>query len=218
MMKQIIWGLVIAFALWGVRTMAFRGKGQKGPRFAGTIFNKKISFEQYANSYNASKNLAIMQYGDNLPMVIKYLDLEGKAWERLILLAEAKRQNIKVSDQEIVENIRSYPFFQKDGKFDTGIYNYILKYRLNTDPSIFEAQTKNSLAILKLRDTILKDAQVSKQEVNQAYKKEFTEAEFSYFIVKQKDFIKEAKLTEDELRQFYQKDPAAFKIPEQINI
>jgi len=218
MMKQIIWALVIAFALWGVGTMAFRDKGRKGPTFAGTIFNKKISFERYANSYNACKDLAIMQYGDNLPMVIKYLDLEGKAWERLILLTEAKRQNIKVNDQEIVESIKAYPFFQKDGKFDTPIYNYILKYRFNTDPSNFEAETRNSLAILKLRDIVLKDVRVSKEEVNEAYKKEFTEAEFSYFIVKQKDFIRGVKLTEDELRQFYQKNPADFKIPEQINI
>ena len=209
---------MVAFVLWGIGTMVLGGKSQKGPTFAGTIFNKKISFEQYSDSYNAGRDLAIMQYGDNLPMVIKYLDLEGKAWERLILLAEAKRQNIKVSDQEVVETIKTYPFFQKDGKFDTDIYNYVLKYRLNTDPSNFETETRNSLVIMKLREIALKGVRVSEEEVNEAYKKEFTEAEFSYFIVKQKDLIREVKLTEDELRQFYQENPADFKIPEQINI
>ena len=218
MMKQTIWVLVITFALWGVGSMAFRGKGRKGPTFAGTIFNKKISFEQYADSYDACKNLAIMQYGDNLRLVVKYLDLEGKAWERLILLAEVKKQNIKVDDQEVIETIKNYPFFQKDGKFNRDVYTHLLEYTFNTNPASFEAETRNSLLIIKLQDLMLKDTQISKDEVKEAYKKEFNRAEFSYFIVKQKDFEKEVELTEDELRQFYQKNPADFRIPEQINI
>ncbi len=217
-MKQTVWVLVIAFALWGVGSMAFSGKGREGPTFAGTIFNKKISFEQYADSYDACKNLAIMQYGDNLRLVVKYLDLEGKAWERLILLAEAKKQNIKVDDREVIDTIKDYPFFQKDGKFNRDIYTRLLEYTFNTNPTSFEAEMRDSLLILKLQDLMLKDAQVSKDEVKEAYKKEFSEAEFSYFIVKQKDFEKEAELTEDELRQFYRKNPAEFRIPEQINI
>ena len=109
-------------------------------------------------------------------------------------------------------------FFQKDGKFNRDIYTHLLEYTFNTGPASFEAETRDSLLIIKLQDLMLKDAQVSKDEVKEAYKKEFSKAEFSYFIVKQKDFEKEVELTEDELRQFYRKNPADFRIPEQINI
>ncbi|MEA3561004.1 MAG: peptidyl-prolyl cis-trans isomerase [Candidatus Omnitrophota bacterium] len=216
--KHIIWALIIAFALWGAGSMAIRSKEQKGPSFAGIIFNKKVSFKEYGVSYQACKNQAIMRYGSDLRQVIKYLDLEQAAWDRLILLNEIKKQKIKITNEEVVETIKNYPFFQKDGQFNKTLYNYLIKDIFKTTPQTFEAEIKDSLSILKLRGLILTKVSLTKEEVKNAYKKEFDKAEILYSLIKKNDFKSAVELSEDQLKNYYHKNLEEFRIPQQVNL
>ena len=79
--KKIWIGLAIiiipAFAFWG-----FGGsmRSREDNVTAGRLFGKNVSYQEYKESLAAVKSLALMQYGDNLPKLEKYLDLEiGRA-------------------------------------------------------------------------------------------------------------------------------------------
>ncbi|MEA3328913.1 MAG: peptidyl-prolyl cis-trans isomerase [Candidatus Omnitrophota bacterium] len=216
--KQIIWALIITFALWGAGTAITGGKKQKGPAFAGTIFSRKVSFKEYAASYNACRNQAIMFYGDKFSSVAKYLGLEQAAWDRLILLNQIKKQNITVSDEQVIETIKKYPFFQKDGKFNKALYDYLITAIFRTTPRVFETEIKDSLSIEKMRNSIVSKITVSEEEIKDAYKKEFDKTKVLYFMVKNEDFESEAELTEDQLKDHYNKNSAEFKVAEQVNL
>ena len=88
-MKRLLWGLALiiipAFVFWGAGG-AIRSKRES--TYAGKIFGRKVSFDQYAKSWHAVKNQAIMMYGSRLEEVIEKLNLGQQAWERLILLKE----------------------------------------------------------------------------------------------------------------------------------
>ena len=103
-MKRIMWGLAIiiipAFVVWGAGTSA-RNKGSR-PDYAGKLFGKKISYEDYYNMYNVARDYAVKSFGNNVPNEF----IDQMAWSRIMLLEEAKRENLRVTDQKsrLVDN------------------------------------------------------------------------------------------------------------------
>lgn len=149
--KRILIALAIvvvpAFTFWG-----FSGalRSQKESNYAGRIFGKKISLLDFQDALGATKNSAIIQYGDNFEEIQKYLNLESQAWERLVLLFEAKKRKITVTDKEVIDYLQHYPFFQRKGQFDNSLYSQMLEYVFRTPARQFEEQTRQNLVLAKL--------------------------------------------------------------------
>ncbi len=171
--KRIWIGLAIiimpAFVFWGFGS-EMRSKDGKG--YVGKISKKKISVAEFKDSLNAVRNLAIMQYGDNLESIEKNLNLEVQAWQRLALLSAANKFKIKASDKEVIEQIKSYPFFMRKGQFDNRVYNEVLRYIFRTQPRVFEEQTRQNIIISKLYHKITDGVTISEKEVRDEYIKE----------------------------------------------
>ncbi|MDD2680153.1 MAG: SurA N-terminal domain-containing protein [Candidatus Omnitrophica bacterium] len=139
--------IIPAFALWGFGG-AFRSREESQP--LGKIFGRPVSNIEFRDAISAVTTTAIMQYGDQFQEIEKSLNLEAQAWERLILLYEAKRRGIKVSDQEVVRTIESMPYFQYKGGFDNRIYNQTLQYVFRLKARDFEEQMRANLMLNKL--------------------------------------------------------------------
>ncbi|PIP19304.1 MAG: hypothetical protein COX41_03565 [Candidatus Omnitrophica bacterium CG23_combo_of_CG06-09_8_20_14_all_41_10] len=206
--KKIWIGLAImvlpAFVFWGFGS-ASRGKNESG--YIGKISGKKISDLEFKDSLSAVRNMAIMQYGEKLPEIEKYLDLEAQTWQRLALLYEAKKYKIKASDQEVVELIESYPFFKHNGAFDNRIYNDLLKYAFRTQARIFEEQTRQNIIISKLYHKITEGVTIDDHEIREGYIK-IKSANDPKFKIDEKKFSSERK--EFELRILEEKKQAYF--------
>ncbi len=76
-LKIILWGItiviIVTFVFWGVGGSLRGSKGH--PRYAGIIFGKTISIENYIKSKQQCYYQALMLYGKNLPKVKPYLHL-----------------------------------------------------------------------------------------------------------------------------------------------
>jgi len=196
--KKIFFVLAIiiipAFVFWGAGG-ALRSRGKEA-NYAGKIFGRKVLFSEYQESFSAVKNQALMQFGDNLYKVEKYLNLYGQAWDRLILLAEARKRKIKINDDELIKRIRQLPFFQRDDKFNQKLYDTALNYIFRTPARDFEEEMRNSLAIGKLFDMVTRDVKVTEEDLLAAYKDEFEKVKAIYIRFPQEEI--ENKLTNEE--------------------
>jgi peptidyl-prolyl cis-trans isomerase D len=207
--------VVPAFLLWGSGSV-IRSKGNI--RFAGTIFGKRISLRDYAQSLSACRNQAKLIYGDKFSDVAEYLNLKEQAWTRLILLYQAKREKISVKDDEVINWIKSSPLFQKDGRFSRSRYNLILQYLLRVQPRKFEEELRDSLKIAKLREAVVREVNVTEDEVKVAYRRKYEKREVSYILIESKDFKEKLTLTEEELKNYYEDNREEFRLPEQVNV
>jgi len=158
-MKRILWGLAFiiipAFVLWGA------GGLRESRNYAGIVFGKKVSLEEYQESLNAVKNQALIIYGADFYTMRNAINLENQAWERIIMLNEAGRKKIKVSDGEVIARISSFGFFRdKEGSFDKEAYNMILKNTFRTDPRSFEEEVRQWLIIEKLVQSVIEEVHV----------------------------------------------------------
>lgn len=171
-MKRILWALAIliipAFVLWGA------GGLRESRNYAGMLFGKRVTFDEYRDSFDAVKNQALMAYGSNFYKIQDRLNLEEQAWDYLIMLEEAKQNRIKVSDEEVIARIASFVFFKdKDGAFDQRAYETILNNTFRTSPRQFEEEIRQALMIEKLIQEVTRDVtQPTQTEIEEYIKGE----------------------------------------------
>ncbi len=204
-----------AFVFWGFGSFM---RSKQEITYAGKIFGKKVSLLEYKDALEAVKNQAIIQFGDNLPEIEKGLNLESLAWDRLLLLAAAKKRKINVTDQEVIELIRGYPFFQRKGQFDNQIYSQTLQYVFRTQPRIFEEQTRQSLMLSKLYKEVTGNLSLSEEEIKKEYQKLNEQINLYYIAGLPSDFIKDATTSEEEIKNYFIKNSFQFKRPLSFNI
>lgn len=218
-LKKIMWGLAIliipAFVLWGSGS-SIRSKDL--PKYAGRIFGKKVSFRQYDAALRACRNQALLIYGEELSKIAKFLDLDKQTWERLILLYQAKKEKIRVLDEELIGFIERLPFFQKDGAFSQKRYNIILDYVFRTDPRDFEEQIREMLQVGKLKDKVIEKVKLTDEEIKEAYQRENEKAQVLYVFIDPQKFKQEIHAGYEELQDYYQNHKMEFLKPEQVNV
>ncbi len=212
--KKVWIGLAIiiipAFALWG-----FGGAGRSKEETAavGKIFGQNVSNLEFKESLSAVKTSAIMRFGDKLPEIEKYLNLEAQAWQRLILLHEAKVRKIIVSDNEIINTIQSAPYFQDKYGFNNKAYVGTLRYVFRLQPRVFEEQMRQNLILAKLYDQVTKDVKLSDEQIRQKYLEANQELNIYYIASLFSDLAAKIKPTNKEIAAFFEKNKAMFKEP-----
>jgi peptidyl-prolyl cis-trans isomerase D len=166
----------------------------------------------------ATRNQALILWGDEFFKLEKQLNLEAQAWDRLVLLEEVNRRRIKASDEEVAAVIQGYPFFQKDAKFDLEIYERLLKYMFYTQPRVFEEQMRDNIKIRKLYETVTFEIKLTPQEIRNEYKKENEEARVDYLAALPSNFIAGVVVEEKEIEEYFKKNILQFKKPETFNL
>jgi len=208
--KLVLWGLLIlimpAFVLWGTGNLG--GGKNKGPKFAGTIDDKNISFEDFYKSVVSVRCQVILNYFNQPKLLDAYLankELMGKlSWDRLIMAKEAKKAGIRIPDDEVIQFVKSHPIFLRNGQFDDKMYGYILRNSMGTDPRTFEEIVRSNLAIQKLNDMVVKDVTVSDEEVLEEYKKENQKFRLTCLVFAAENFKDKAAIDDAAIKNFYE--------------
>lgn len=155
----------------------------------------KISYSSFLDSVN----MRIRNWYDQNPegelsddqrREIKSEVLNSLVQEQL-LLQEAKKYGIHVSQSEVINTIRSLPQFQREGKFDPRLYFYILQNYFRTEPAVYESQIKRVITNQKMRDFIISSVKVTDQEVKDEYERRKVKEKEEDF---KKDFLQEKKV------------------------
>lgn len=216
--KKVIWFvsiiIIISFGFFGTAYLITDSVNSRG---AGKIFGKKISHPDFEKAYNEARIQAILRYGENFENIKQYLDLKTQAWDRLILLHEAKKMRINVSNQEIIDTIAQYPFFQRNNQFDTLLYNDILRYVFRVSARDFEESTRDSIRITKIFDSITNDITVTNEEVLESFKVKNEKIKTSYAIFNPGSYLKDISVTDTEVSEYFNANKLDFIIPLSIN-
>ncbi len=215
--KKILIGLALiiipAFVLWGAKYQS----QDRGPDYAGAIFGKKVTFEEYSTAWRAVRNDAMMRY-ENFNEIYKQLDLKGEAWNRLILLHEAERRGIKAADEEVIRTIRNFPFLIRDGRFDNTLYEHIVTNTFRMTPREFEEDMRGGLMIQKLVLKVTEGLDVTDEELLQKYKEDNEKIKIAYVTQAPKDFLDKVAVSDEDIEAYYSASAYEFKKPERVDI
>jgi len=216
--KKLLWVIAVVIILsFGVFGTANYVQKQEGPTTAGKIFGKTVSFDEFQKSVLYTRSQAIIRYGDNFDKIQKFLDLDSEAWDRLILLHEAKKRRIKIIDQEVVDAIGDFAFFKNNEKFDPVLYKKIVRYVFRCEPRDFEEGVRESLIFAKLLDDETASMSVSDDEVYQAYQSRGEQAQASYILFTSDELKKDMAVDAAEAQSYFEGHKEDFKLPAAIN-
>jgi len=155
--------IIPAFCLWGLGSAI---RDRKSVNSLGKVFGKSINTQEYVTNYRAIRNQYLFRLGkDELGKLEAYLNLEAQTWDRIILLAEARRRKIRVSNQEVVDVIKQYPFFQNQGRFNPALYRETITYVFGVSPRQFEEETRDSIIIAKLYSQVTGQIKINDEEI-----------------------------------------------------
>lgn len=217
--KKVSWFvaviIILSFGIFGSANILNR---TTGPQYAGKIFGKTISLEQFEKSWLRARNQNIIRYGDNFDKVSPLLDLDSEAWDRLILLSEALKQRIKILDQEVIDAIENYSFFQQKGKFDAEMYKRIIRYVFRCEPRDFEESVRESLIFAKLYNTQTLSINITNADVEESYKKQNERIQVGYVLLSYDDHKKGLSVDPVEVKNYYDAHKEELRLSSTINI
>ncbi len=219
-LAPVLWFIIAAFivsifAVWG-------GGGEIGGKRASniiaTVGREKISGSLYYQTLQQQLENMREQYSELDTEFIQQLNIPQQVLEQLIqqtlILQASNELGIKATDDEVVEEIRSYPAFQQDGKF-IGFEEYIKILEWNRmNLSTFEESLKKSIRMEKVVKVITSGVTISPSDLWESYKNNSETAKLEYIVSETSKIEIEEEFTPEELQSFYASRKEEYKIPE----
>ena len=212
LIKLLLGAIVVVFVFWGVGSFRNRGEG-----WAAKIDGEPITLEQYNQAYTQLVEYYRKAYGQQFnEELIKMLNLKGKALDQLIdkqlLLREADRLKLIVTDEELAAAVRAMPVFQEDGLFSAKRYKGVLSMNRMT-PESFEASQRESMLIEKLKNLLADGLDVSDPEIQQWYAWRHEKVKVAYILVNP-SLLDDITVDDAEIRKYFDEHPAEFQVEE----
>ncbi len=166
--------LVLVFVVTGVFSPSTGGRGAGGRDAVATVNGTRIEANQFLREYNARiQYFQEMMKGAKIDNnMLKQLGIAQQIIDDLVrkqlVLQEAKRLGLIVSDIEVRDRVQTLPMFQKNQKFDAATYNGLLSSN-GLDAGKFEDMIREEILSQQVLDRIRSRALVSDLEVEREY-------------------------------------------------
>jgi peptidyl-prolyl cis-trans isomerase D len=137
--------------------------------------------------------------------------------KKRLLLQEARKLGLGVTDSELSQAIARIPEFQRDGRFSKLRYQELLRANRLT-PSEFEEDHRERLIIEKLSDTIQDSVHVTEAEVWDEYRLAQQKINLYFVRLPASDFANQVKVTEKEIKDRYDRSKETLKEPLRVQV
>jgi len=154
----IIFLISVPFALWGVNS--YLGGGEAAP--AAVVNGEEITLRDLDQAYASYRQRLSQLFGGSIPESlgsesILREQVLGQLVEEIALRQYTQDQYYRIGDEELNRIIRSMDVFQRDGQFDTEIYQSQLR-SLGYSPLGFEQELRRTNAMDQLQSGIIATA------------------------------------------------------------
>jgi peptidyl-prolyl cis-trans isomerase D len=221
-LKWILWFVVFIFVMlifvdWGMG----RGRRRSGMEgVAAKVGNITITEAQFIKEMRTTEQRYRSMYGKQFDQVRDQLDLPTITLQNLVdrqlLVREAVRMGIRVTDADVLQKIESFPAFQReDGSFvGSDLYARILRAN-QMSPDEFEASLRLDLMIERMQQMLSAGIIVSDAQVEREYQRRNESASADVLFVGVDRGLDRAVVTDAEARAYYDAHKERFSHPEQ---
>lgn len=214
--KGVLSLVILAFIFLGIGN--FRDRQDVT---AATVNGEIVSGQEFQYAYQRLVDTYRQQFGESLNAdLLKMLNLKEQTMNQLvaekIMLQQAAKLGLQVSNSELAESISRIPAFQNNGHFDKTRYSRLLQSNRMTAAS-FEQSQKQALLTEKLQRAISDSVTVSESEAMQWFEWENARVKIRTAVFKGTNYTDRAP-TEEELAGFFEEHKEKYKTPESRKI
>jgi len=215
----ILWVIIALFVLALAADFGASSRGRGNMTSVAQVGGESVSQQEFQRAYKNMTNFYRQIYGDQFtPEVEKqmYRQALSQTVVQKILLAEARKQGLRVTDAELRDRILSIPNFKDEqGRF---IGEEIYKQTLAANQisvADFETELRDEVLMKKFNDALAANLYVSEDEIQQAYRSQVERAKIRYVQLPRINFSLQVSAPQNEVEAFFQAHKAEFKLPEQ---
>lgn len=215
----LILGLItVPFALWGINSY-FDGDSKI---HVADVNGMKISADNYRNALDQQRRSIQKYLGKNFqPSLIDNPEFKQRVVEQLaleVLVTQAAHdQGYRVSDGQLAQLIKEDPTFQRDGKFDPGLYQTLLR-RAGKDARAIEAGLRDDLVKRQFAAGFGETAILANADVNALIGLLDQKREIGYVTFSPESFAAKVSLAPDAAEAHYRAHVEQYTRPERVRI
>ncbi len=219
---KIILGLIIlSFVFAGVGGYVTGGSVAPAAEVGGV----EISRSQFEQAYQNERQQMLSQAGDFFTTLLSdptYLaqfrqNVLDRMVNQALLDQQAQALGLRVSQAQIIEEIRAIPTFSNNGIFNNDQYLATLR-RIGLTPEQFAQYIRQDIERQYFVDALQSSEFVLNNELDTLYQLEGQERRVRTLVVPVEDFAKNIIATEAEKKAYYDMQSAQFMRPEQYKI
>lgn len=217
--------VVLTFVVFYIPDFLSTTTGAAPSEVIASVDGEPITVATFTRRYNAQVNAYRNAYGGQInDQLIKQLGIDRQILNQLVdeeaMVAESRKQGIKVTDVEIRERILALPGFQENGKF-VGEQRYRQILQFQNPPMTtaeFEKSLRRALQIEKLRNALTGWMSISDAEVAAEYRKRNEKVKLDVVPVTAEAFKSQVTVTDAELAAAFEKSKDRYRIGEKRKI
>ncbi len=217
------WFVYIAFGIIIIVFVFFYGWGGRDARedtVVALVGDQKITRRQYDRSYEnllmMSRNIYKRALSEKEIKGLRERALDDLI-DRTLMLQEAERRGLAISQDETRREIANTPSFQREGVFDKNLYlRQLATIRMN--PSEFEKSMRTSMLIAKLMNTVQSTAKLSDEELFALYKLDNEKVNLKFLKLNALDFENKVEVSPEEIERYYEGTEEDYRVRESVNV
>jgi peptidyl-prolyl cis-trans isomerase D len=214
--KVILVIIIIPFALFGIDSYL---SSITTNNYVAKVNGQELSLQQYQRTEDIIRQQ--MTDANTDPSLFESNQFRQAVVDNMVsteLISQAINDyGFSISDEQLRDYIVGMPDFQVNGKFSQDRYDEIVRYN-NISPKVLEEKIRNDLAGQQIRDSlnnlIYTPDEVIQPLVNLAYQKR----DISLYEIYLDDYKDKIKLTDDQMKKFYEDNKTSFTRPDQVKI
>jgi len=205
------------------------------------IGDHNVDIDEYKRVKENTIEVLKSRYRENFETYSQNMDFDLLTIESLtryaVLLQEANKLGIYVSEEEVQNGIKEFPYnmpFEaetrvrpipyytwsktSDGKSNSAAFKRVLESQGKITPEVFADEVKKGLRIAKLREIQNASAMITDLEVKGEYKMLNDKATVKFVELPYQSYANKVTITDSELNEYFQKNIAQYRLGERVNI
>jgi len=214
--KVALGGIAIVFIFffgWG-------GGDRTRENYVAKVNDNIITYDQYRDAYDIAMDKIRFRFGGSIPPdFLDKLNLKKNVVQslvtRIILLQEAERLGLFVTDEDLVRDIKSNPMFQRNGLFDEGVYRAYLS-SIKQSVGAYEEARKKELLEQQVVRLLIDGVKTDPDEIKRLWHFQNDKLVLSMLEIKpeQKTEAPDPKA----LEAYFKKNETKYEIPPTVNL
>ena len=201
------------------------GVGASASDVVATVNGKDIRGLDYQRRYQNQMMAYQQQYGGSInEQLLRQLGVDQQILQQMVdeqaALAEAERQGIRVSDEELAQQIFSIPALQENGRFigEARYEQLLLSQNPPMNKGDFEENLRRSMMIDKLRSAVTGWLAVTDTDVEREYKNRNEKIKLQVVALTADKFRDKVTVTDADINTYYTAHQAQYRKGEQRKI
>lgn len=217
--KKIFIGIGIfvipSFLIWAA--VIDRSGSDTGP-VAGTVGGRKIATGGFLRHLQSLRRELYLLHGPKGEELLKTVDMERAVWDRILLLEEARRRKLRVSNAEVIDWISRQSIFQPSGYFEPAVYKRFVEYQLRIQPRDFEEDIRQFLTLRKVVEALSPETQFTEEDARRVFREQSAPRDLRYTLVADSAGAEAKPMAEEEIKQIYDIVKDNLTTPEKLKL